>query len=236
MPRNESTQPTNRTALIPAAAGRTTLYLVRHGRTDGNLQQLLHGSTDLPLDAMGVRQAQRVAERLAAEVRAEVLLSSPLRRALTTAEIIGRRIGIEPQIVPDLVEMNFGALEGATLETIIDDHPEIARRMVDLNDHDLAWPEGESRRQFHTRVIDTFSAILATYASQGIVVVAHGGVLGSLIAQIQGQSPNDWRAYQLANCSLSQIVFTAERTDVHLLNDCVHLDELEDADLPEVAS
>lgn len=217
------------------AGGETTLYLVRHGRTNGNVQRQLHGSTDLPLDPFGLRQAERIAERLAAEIRADVLLTSPLSRARTTAEIIGRRMGLTPEIFPGLVEMNFGDLEGLTLEALAENYPDLAIRALDTEDDELAWPNGESRLQFHTRVRDTFQSILRTYTNHAVIVVAHGGVLGSLLAQVEGKSPNDWRAYQLTNCGLSHLEFHANHTVVHFMNDCVHLDSLVDSEIEGTA-
>ena len=58
------------------------------------------------------------------------------------------------------------------------------------------------------------------------VVVAHGGVIGSLIAQIEGESPNNWLAYHIANCGLSHLHITARHTAVHLVSDVVHLEIL----------
>jgi broad specificity phosphatase PhoE len=223
-------QPPRHQGLRHPVAGETTLYLVRHGRTDNNVKQILCGWTDVPLDDFGVRQAHLVAERLGAETRVDVLLSSPLIRAQTTARIIGERIGREPVLVPGLAEMNFGDLEGLTLERILEEHPELAVRMLDFDDYDLTWPSGESRRQFHERVLVTFQSILAEYARHAAVVVAHGGVIGSLMAQISGVSPNNWRAYQLLNCSVTHLDVTPDHTEVRLFNDVVHLEVLSGPD------
>ncbi len=216
-------------------ARETTLYLVRHGQTDSNVRGILHGSTDVPLDAHGLRQARCVADHIAANVTVDALLSSPLTRALTTARFIGTRIGIEPIPVPELVEMDFGALEGLTVERIEAEHPEIARRMRDFADDDLAWPGGESRSGFHRRVLAAFEAILAENASRTVIVVAHGGVIGSYLAQIHGISPNDWEAYHLGNCSLTHLHVTADHTMVHRINDQTHLDLLYELDQTESA-
>jgi probable phosphoglycerate mutase len=206
--------------------GETTLFLVRHGQTDSNVRKLLHGSTDVPLDAHGLLQAQLIADRLAREVNVDAIVTSPLDRALTTARIIGDQIGLDPRIEPGLSEMDFGAMEGATIETIAEEYPEIALRLFDFDDFDLTWPMGESRRQFHTRVFATFQSLLTEYASHSIVVVAHGGVIGSLIAQVEGESPNNWLAYHIANCGLSHLHITREHTAVHCVSDVVHLELL----------
>lgn len=214
--------------------GETTLYLVRHGRTSGNVLKQLIGATDLPLDDIGHRQAERIADRLAIGTRADVLVSSPLIRARTTAEIIGRKLGLEPVIAPGLVEMNFGDLEGLTLDLVAERYPELAVQALD-KDSDLTWPNGDSRRGFHERVLNTFLSILRTYSKHSVIVVAHGGVLGSFLAQVEGNHPNHWQAYQLANCGLSHIDFLAQHTAVHFKNDCEHLDTLIDVEGEKLA-
>lgn len=181
---------------------------------------------DTPLDAFGVRQAHRLAERVAAEIEADVLLSSPLRRALLTAQIVGKSVELEPVVLPELSEMDFGSFEGQTIARIEAEHPEIAAGMNDIFDDDFGWPSGETRRGFHGRVLRVFQAILADYPDRRVIVVAHGGVIGSFLAQVMGISPNDWWSNPILNCSLTHLHVTAEHTAVHLLNDAVHLELL----------
>ena len=149
-----------------------------------------------------------------------------------TAQIVGLSLGLDPIVVPELSEMDFGAMEGMTIDRLEAEHPEIAAGMYNDQDDDFGWPEGETRRDFHGRVLRVFQTILADYPDQRVVVVAHGGVIGSFIAQVEGISPNDWRRHPIANCSLTHLHVTAEHTAVHLFNDAVHLEVL-NADQPE---
>ena len=208
--------------------GRTSLYLVRHGRTLGNVQRVLVGSTDIPLDEFGIQQAHLVGERLATAVQADMLLSSPLQRARVTAEIIGRQMGLTPRIRPNLIEWNFGAAEGLSFETIAMQHSDLAVRFADLEDFDVGWPEGETRREFHDRVQNEFLEILTAFESHTLIVVAHGGIFGSLLAQIQGRSPNDPKSFDIRNCSVTHLEVSVDETAVHLLNDVEHLNGLTD--------
>jgi len=216
----------------PLENGVNHLFLVRHGRTESNVQRLLHGSTDVPLSAYGLQQAALIADRLAHEAEHEpfdALISSPLQRALTTAQIIGDKLGLEPVINPGLSEMNFGQLEGFTIERIVAEHPDIAARL-EARDDLFAWPEGESLRGFDTRVMATFLTILKVYDNQRVIVVAHGGVIGSFLAQAVGISPHDWQTFHTANCSLTHLEVLPEQTVMHLFNDQVHLEVLGDPD------
>lgn len=216
----------------PKENGLNSLFLVRHGRTDSNVQRLLHGSTDVPLNAYGLQQAVLIAERLRREAEREpfdVLISSPLQRALTTARIIGDRLGMEPIVNPGLSEMNFGRLEGLTIERIAAEHPEVAARL-EARDELFAWPEGESLRGFDTRIMATFLSILEEYDNQRVIVVAHGGVIGSFLAQAVGIPPHDWQRFHTANCSLTHLEVRPDQTLMHLFNDQVHLEVLGDPD------
>lgn len=192
--------------------------------------------TDVPLDHFGLRQAACIAERLRREVPVDAVLSSPLARALTTARIIGDRLGHDPIVVPELVEMDFGTLEGATLERVLKEHPEFAARLLDADADDVAWPDGETRSGFNERVRAAFLAILSDYAAHRVVVVAHGGVIGTFLGGIEGLSPNDPTIYGVMNCSLTHLHVTPHDTVLHARNDVVHLASLVEDDSAEAAA
>jgi broad specificity phosphatase PhoE len=206
--------------------GETTLYLIRHGQTLANINHQLVGTTDIPLDPLGERQARWVAERMR-DVHLDALLSSPLTRARATAMEIARVTGREPEIIPGLSEIHFGNAEGLTIDQVVLQFPEIAHLVDDIDDVSFAWPDGDSRRGFHQRVFTTFLGILERYERQHVAVVCHGGVIGSFFAQIEGGSPNDFARYAVANCSITHLVVTPDHTQVHLWNEIGHLEEVQ---------
>ena len=210
----------------PIDTGATTLFLVRHGRTSSNVQGLLHGRTDVPLDDHGVLQAACVAERLVAEGQIDAIVSSPLQRALVTARAIGERVGLEPALMPELAEMDFGRFEGVALERLIAEHPDIAAQMDDLDEADFGWPEGETRRGFHDRVYAAFLAILSEHHAHRVAVVAHGGVIASFMARVHNVPADDWTTFHVENCSFTHMAVTERHTTVHTFNDVAHLAEL----------
>jgi len=89
-----------------------SLVLVRHGETEWMERGRLHGRLDSPLSPTGRRHAELAAARLRGE-QFQALYSSPLGRAMETAAILGRAVGLTPQPVDGLAELDFGWLEGA---------------------------------------------------------------------------------------------------------------------------
>lgn len=90
------------------------LFLARHGQTDWNLENRAQGQTDKPLNATGIKQAKELRDKLKS-YDFDICYSSPLKRALQTAEIaVDGRVKI--LIDDNLKERNFGKLEGKVLK------------------------------------------------------------------------------------------------------------------------
>lgn len=202
----------------------TELVLVRHGETKSNLEQLLHGRTDVPLTPFGEWQALRVAQRVHQIGGASALYSSPLLRAHATAQRISELIGIDPVLLAELTEYHFGDFEGYSLATVQESHPEIFLRAIDTSDFDFRFPNGESRREFNLRVRGAFDRLVEQHGGQRIIVVAHGGVIASAVAQFTGGNPNDWATYLVQNCSVTHLELNGD-PNARLIcwNDALHL-------------
>ncbi|MDI3339751.1 MAG: histidine phosphatase family protein [Sphaerobacter sp.] len=208
----------------------TEIILVRHGETEANNHGVLHGRTDLPLTERGRLQAALVAERLASVPGVSALLTSPLQRALATAETIGRRLGLRPTVDHELRELDFGDFEGWTFQDIRERHPELFARLVDVHDLDAGFPNGETRRQFHSRVRRAFETLRQRYAASRVIVVAHNGVIASGLAQLLSGDPNKWDQFMVANCSITHLVFDdSGAVTLRCWNDVAHLGQVGEA-------
>ncbi|ACZ38508.1 histidine phosphatase family protein [Sphaerobacter thermophilus] len=208
----------------------TEIIFVRHGETAGNLDGRLHGRTDLPLTERGRLQAQRVAERLAGLTDIGALYSSPLQRARATAETIGRRLSLTPTLHDDLMELNFGDMEGHTLQELQQKHPDLYARLMDSRDLDAGFPNGETRREFHARVARALDALRELYAGSRLVIVSHLMVIGSGLAQLLTGDPNRWDEFLVANCSVTHLeIAPSGAVALHCWNDISHLDQTTEA-------
>ena len=91
------------------------IYFARHGETDWNIAKRIQGTTDIPLNENGIRQAELLCDNLEKEkVHLGRIYSSYQKRALTTAEIVGARYHVPVKVMEGLEEMNLGLFEGHT--------------------------------------------------------------------------------------------------------------------------
>lgn len=205
--------------------GQTEVYLVRHGQTAGNVKQLFIGATDIPLDETGERQALELGKRFE-DIELDDVLSSPLQRARRTAGAIGAVTGHTPIVVPGLSEMDFGQAEGLSYLQVIEQFPELKDDLRTIDNLDLTFPGGESRRGFVERVSAAFLGIVERYEGKAVAAVAHGGVIGTLYAQLHRDPHPDMARYAVANCSIGHLIITPEHTRIELWNDVSHLTEV----------
>lgn len=155
-----------------------SFLFVRHGETESNRDGWLAGSSDVALTADGLNQAAIAASALADE-RIDWIHTSPLRRARDTAAVIGRASGRPVEVIRDLAERNWGALEGARLP-------------VDLTQ--AAAPGGETLDEFNARVARGIGLCRTIAAGRSLLVVSHAGVFRSLCDLYRIPAGSDWVA------------------------------------------
>jgi broad specificity phosphatase PhoE len=165
------------------------LFLVRHGENEDNVEGILNGHRDRPLTERGREQARIVGEKLKGE-DIQVAYSSPLSRALETAEIIAGIIGIaEVTTHPDLIERDFGVMTGRPIASILDLPAEEVLRTDGVNYFLIA----EGSEDFPTLIMRAgkiLTVIRAEHPSENTLVVTHGDIGKMIRAAYHGW---DWR-------------------------------------------
>jgi len=160
------------------------IVLVRHGETVGQSRIRFFGSTDIPLSEEGRAQAR--AARLAIPgVGYDRILSSPLSRARQTAMIIAR--GRPIQLENDFREVDFGDWEGLTAEEIASLDP-ILYEDWQRGTGDFAYPGGEDRAAFRSRVERGLRRLQARNDTEAAIVVAHKGVVRTIAELLTGET------------------------------------------------
>src|SRR5262245_46711037 len=150
----------------------TTFLIARHGETDWNRERRWQGHADPPLNDLGREQACALAERLRADPL-DAIYSSDLARARETAEIVGRRLGIDAR----LREVDVGEWSGLTTPELERLHPDGLRRR---RFGGTGWERGESYAAMGARVVEALRDIAATNAGRRVLVVTHGGPMCSI--------------------------------------------------------
>ena len=197
------------------------IFLIRHGRQCSKLCNV-----DVNLDEMGRRQAELVGKRLQS-YGLEKLYASELLRAKETAEIIGKEIHLDYEVIPDIQEINFGGFTGRTDEEIRDLYGEF-RKERSLHREDLPYPEGgECGADVARRVMPQIRK-LCDRPENRVAVVTHGGVIRSVCAEIlQTHQKNKLKfGIDMENTSLTHLIFDEERDFFFLerFNDFAHLE------------
>jgi broad specificity phosphatase PhoE len=159
------------------------IVLVRHGETDGNSSARYHGAADVDLSAEGRDQMRAAAARLEGEVL-DLVVASPLRRAWRSAWIVAR--GRPVRLEADFREVHFGRWEGMTSDEIRASDP-ILYEDWQAGKPGFEYPGGESRAAFQERVERGLDRLLSAPA-RGALVVAHKGVIRTIIQELAGET------------------------------------------------
>ena len=195
--------------------------MVRHGETELNSALRYWGRSDVKLSPLGLSQAERLRDRLTCE-KIDAIYSSSMIRARVTAEIIssGHRVPISE--CPELCEVDFGKLEGLTFEEIKQQYPDVAKLWIERSPN-LEYPEGESRNQFYDRVCGFIPRLGNHHSDETILIVAHSGVLRTVICHLIGIDLDFRWHMRLDLASLSIIETFPNMNVLTLLNDTSHL-------------
>jgi broad specificity phosphatase PhoE len=171
----------------------TIIGLLRHGQTDWNVDMRLQGVSDIPLNEFGREQANTAAEVLKSGTW-EMIVSSPLSRALETANIVASKLGFENvDVLPELIERSFGVAEGLSYD-------DWKTRYQDGQNVDQA----ETIAQLDVRAIALLALLANNFEGQQVLTVSHGALIRRLIHIISnGEFPREGERF--GNASLTTI-------------------------------
>ena len=204
-----------------ASSPPTTTLLLRHGETLLSREKRFSGGGDQPLTELGRRQAAAAAARLVTS-GATAVVSSPLRRAHETAELVAAALGVEVAVEPGLRETDFGDWEGYTFAEVQAKWP----RELDawLSDPSVAPPFGESFDATTSRVRAARSRVLASYGGQTVVLVSHVTPIKTLLRLALDAPPSALYRMHLDLACLSQVQWFADGPAVvRSMNDTAHV-------------
>ena len=182
------------------------LRLIRHGQTDWNVQSRFQGQVDVPLNALGLAQAQRLAMRLKGEP-AEPLVVSDLLRTRQTAQAIEPVWTVQAQPSATWREQSFGVLEGMVAQDIAQQYPHEWRQWLSYRS-DYVPPGGESMQMLDARIrraVREVVSLCEQLQAPSCTVVTHGAVLDVIWRWAHGLDLEGPRKCPIPNVGLNTV-------------------------------
>ena len=176
------------------------LLIIRHGQSEADLLEVHEGRADFPLTELGIQQAKLMADYVEKSYPPSVIISSPLKRASGTAQILKQKIGCDLKYEEDLMEFNNGVLAGLPRKEAAIKYP------LPKGGRPIHIPiqGGESDLEFRYRAERIAQKILYDYQGyERVAIVSHGGLISNFIKALLNQSN-------------SNVVFPTGDTGIHL--------------------
>lgn len=200
----------------------TTILLVRHGETEWNRVERFRGSTDIPLNENGLRQAELLARRIRAEWTPVAVYSSPLSRSIKTGEAIARLFHLKVEIHEGLSDINYGEWQGLTPAEVRERWPELFKRW-ETCPAGLYFPGGEVLEERQAKGVAAVREIAKKHPGQVVVCVGHTVINRLILLGLLDLSLDYFWRIRQDNCSLNVLQKKGESFICITLNETGHL-------------
>ncbi len=200
------------------------IILVRHGETNWNNEDRFRGHIDVGLNPGGLAQARMVGEALR-DIELDGIYSSPLSRALVTAEEIAHPRSLQVSILEAFKDFHFGAWQGLTRDEVRYRYPDVYAQWESAP-HMVRIPEGETLDEVEDRVYKGLSGLVREGGDGTIVIVSHGLVNKVLLCRLLGMGTKGfWRVKQ-DNGAVNLFEFNGRGVKVFVMNSTFHIRSL----------
>lgn len=204
----------------------TSVYLIRHGQTAWNKEEIFRGRTNVPLDETGLKQADLAGEYFK-RMEIHAIYSSPLARAWQTAEKIAEPRSMKVQPLEGVIDMSFGSWEGHPHQEIREMDPQTYRQWRD-EPHLARLPGGETLDEVRLRAMAALEAVVQSNPNNTVIVVSHRVVNKVLICGILGiDNSHFWQIGQ-DTTAINLIQYRNGKYVLSLLNETCHLKRLKE--------
>ncbi len=185
--------------------------MVRHGETDWNSIGKFQGRSDIPLNSNGTLQAEQCRQFLK-NSQWDLIITSPLKRAKQTAEIINKDLNVPLIEMDEFLERNYGDAEGLTINERLSAFPT------------KNYPNQEQRDSLKKRVIKGIEKVNQLHNRKKILLVSHGAVINTILAMFSNNKIGSGKT-KLINACISNIEFVEEKWNIKDYNQVNHLSQ-----------
>jgi alpha-ribazole phosphatase/probable phosphoglycerate mutase len=188
------------------------IYFTRHGLTESNKKNIYMGDSEEGLAPDGVIQAESLARSLQ-DLRLGSIFSSPMKRALETAKIIGDILDLPVEFVNELAEMRLGPWKGLTEEEVSRQYPE-DYLLWNTRPADLVLPDRETLGEVQQRIIKAIDQIKERSRNFPVLAVTHVTPIRSLIIYYQRLHINVYRTINIPNLSVFRLQLDGAKVSI----------------------
>lgn len=201
----------------------TRIYFTRHGETEWNRQLRFQGNKNSELTEKGILAAELLSGRIE-EIDLDLIISSPLKRAYHTAEIVRGNKNIQIISNDGFREINLGDFEGLRYDEIAARCGDKLKK-IESDPFNNRYPNGENLFEFYKRVEESFREVIDSCRNKNTLIVAHGGTIKCIESYIRKfQINKDWMGTVVKNCSLSCVEVDDDNNIKEIFyNDTEHL-------------
>jgi phosphoserine phosphatase len=200
----------------------TYILLVRHGETEWNRVERFRGRADVPLNPTGLAQAAAAARRIVSAWQPVAIYSSPLSRAVQTAEATAQLFHLPVEVHPGLIDIDYGRWQGLTPAEARAGWPQEVDAWYHAP-HTATIPGGETLDQVRGRAIKAVKDLSARHPGKTIVLVSHTVVNRAILLEVLGlPSQRFWHLRQ-DTCALNEFQVEGDDFTLVTMNDTCHL-------------
>ena len=200
------------------------IYLVRHGTTEWNREEIFRGRVECPLNDTGRAEARAVAAYFQ-DVRMDGIYSSPLARAAETAAAIAAAQRVEVILDPAFTDLDFGEWQGHPLKEVREKYPDLYRAWRE-RPQDVTFPEGENLDQVRARAWAGLLRVVQGNPDRTLVIVSHRVITKVLLCAVLGLDNSLFWRIQQDTTAINGLEYSRGVFTVSLLNDTCHLKSL----------
>ena len=202
----------------------TSIYLVRHGQTAWNKEEIFRGRTDIPLDETGLKQAEMVGQYFKG-MEIHRVFSSSLSRAWQTAEKVAEPHNLKVQPLQGILDMSFGNWEGRPHQEIRETDSKTYRQWVETP-HLVRLPGGEGLDDVRVRAMAGMEEVIRAHPGKTLVLVTHRDVNKILICAILGLDNSHFWQITQDTTAINLIQHKGGKYILSLMNETCHLKPL----------
>jgi broad specificity phosphatase PhoE len=206
----------------------TEIILVRHGETEWNVGKIYRGRMGINLDEVGIKQAELLGKYLS-QTMLDAIYSSPLKRALDTANIIARYSKTSVQVSDNLIDFDYGEWQGLSEEEVKKLYPSLHNEWL-TNPHRVRMPHGESLADVRERSLKVINEVISEYKGR-VVLVSHRVINKVLICSLSGLDNSHFWNIKQDLTGITTFSYQAGRFILTKHNDTSHLKGMEKREL-----